>query len=68
LDKDPLSPFVVIRVGRVDCTTPIVGEPKLLELLSETGNVLLGGFCRVSACLDGILLGWQAEGIPPHGM
>ena len=64
--EDPLSPAVVFRVGRVDLAVPVVGEAEGADLLAEAVDVLLRRHGRVRARLDGVLLGREAEGVPPH--
>jgi hypothetical protein len=44
------------------------GSAPHLQLLPETVDVLPRGDTRVSARVDGVLLGGQAEGVPAHGV
>src|SRR5439155_1105716 len=41
LEKNPLRPFEIVRVGGVDLTCPIVAEPERLDLTLESGDILL---------------------------
>ena len=43
LEKNPLRPFVIARIGRVDLALPIVGETDALELRFEFRDVLARG-------------------------
>ncbi len=64
----PLRPAVILGVGRVDLAVPVVGEAERADLFAEAVDVLFGRDGGVRARLHGILLGWQAERVPPHGM
>src|SRR5439155_10452834 len=68
LEKNPLRPFEIVRVGGVDLTCPIVAEPERLDLTLESGDILLRGLARVLAGLDGVLLGGQTKRVPAHRM
>src|SRR5207237_5642566 len=68
LEKDPLRPFEVTRIGGVDFTVPIIGETDSLQLRFEFSDVLAGGDGRMLAALDRILFGGQTEGVPAHWM
>ncbi len=66
LQKNPLCPFVIIRVGGFNFTVPIKRKPDFIKLLAVTFYVLFGGNGRMLSCLNGILLGRQSEWIIPH--
>ncbi len=68
LGEYPLRPLVVFWVGGVDLAVPVVAEAEGFELFAEDLYILGGGFGRVRAGFDGVLFGWQAEGVPAHGM
>ena len=68
LEKDPLRPFEVTRIGGVDFTVPIIGETDPLQLRFEFRDVLAGGDGRMLAALDRVLLGRQPERVPAHRM
>jgi len=68
LKKNPLRPFVVMRVGRIDLTLPVVGEPDPFQLRSEFGHVFARSDRGVLAAFDCVLLRRQSEGIPAHRM
>ena len=57
LEKNPLRPFVVPRVGRIDLALPIVGKPDPLQLRFEFGDVLARGDRGVLAAFDRVLFG-----------
>jgi len=68
LEKDPLSPAVIVRICRIDHPRPVIGESEILELLGE-GRYILG--CRdgrMSPSLDRIVLGRESESIESHRM
>src|SRR5687767_21676 len=66
LQKNPLSPTVITGVGRIDLPAPIVTETEGFDLPFKRGDVLLGCLPRMLAGADGVLLSWQAKGIPAH--
>ena len=66
LEENPLGPADVFRVGGVDLAIPIVAEAEFLELTAKIVGVGLSGDAGVSAGLDGVLLGGEAESIPAH--
>ena len=68
LQKDPLGPAVVLRVGGVDLPVPVKGQAQRLELAFEAGHVVFGDDLRVDVVLHGEVLGGQAKGVPPHGV
>ena len=68
LEKNPLRPFEVTRIGGVDFTLPIIGETDPLQLRFEFGNVLAGGDSGMLAALDRVLFCRQAKGVPAHRM
>src|SRR5205823_12695988 len=67
-EENPLGPFEILRIRRVDLARPIVAEPERLDLAFESCNVLLRGLARMLAGLDGILLGGETKGVPAHRM
>ena len=68
LQPDPLRPAVVVLVDGRELARPVAGEAEPLELSSEVFDGGPGGFGRMDAGLDRILLGGQAEGVPSHRM
>ncbi len=68
LDENPLGPFVVGGIGRVDLARPVIGKTDLPDLAAEIRDVPFGRLARMGAGLHGVLLGGQAEGVPAHGM
>ena len=64
--ENPLRPAVIRRVGGVDLTLPVEGQPQRLELLAEAAHVVLGHDGRMDLVGDGIVLGRQAERVPAH--
>ena len=68
LQKDPLSPTVVIRICRREFSLPVVAEPEHLQLTLKRRDVLIRRFARVCACLDRVLFRWKSECIPTHWM
>src|ERR1051326_8986035 len=68
LKKNPLRPFEIVGVGGIDLALPIVTETEHFDLRAEGVDVLAGGNGWVCAGIDGVLLRWKTEGVPPHGM
>ena len=68
LEKDPLRPFVVAGIGRVDLAFPIVGKTDPFQLRFELRDVLAGRDRGMLAGLDGVLFGRQTERVPAHRM
>ena len=66
LEKNPLRPLEIVRVGGVNLAAPIVAEAEGFYLPLEDGDVGFGGLARMLAGADGVLLGGQAEGVPAH--
>src|SRR6266480_4588745 len=56
LEKNPLRPFVITWIGRVDFTLPVVGKTNSLELVLEFGHIFARGDYRVLAAFDRVLL------------
>ncbi len=67
LQKDPLGPFIVFRVGGVNFPGPVKGKSKGLQLLLETGYVSFGYDFGMDFVLDGIVFRRQAKGVPADG-
>src|SRR5258705_2166528 len=68
LQEDPLRPFVISQVCRVDLRLPIVGKPDPLQLALELRHVFTGGDRRMLTGFDRVLLRGQTEGVPAHGV
>ena len=68
LQEDPLGPFEVVRVRCVHLPIPVIAKSQRLQLFAEICHILLRGCPRMLASFDGILLSWQAKGIPAHGV
>ena len=68
LEEDPLRPAVVGWITGRDLPGPVVRKTQGLDLTAESGNVASGRHPRVSPGLNGVLLGWQAERVPAHGV
>ena len=68
LQKYPLRPFVILRVGGIDFAVPVVAEPDRIDLPPEIGDRLFGGYPRMYAGFDGVIFGRQAERVPAHGV
>src|SRR6266481_5583004 len=66
LEKDPLRPFVVTRVSRVDLPFPIVRKTDPLQLAFELRHVFTRGDRRMLPSFDCVLLSGQAKGVPAH--
>ena len=67
LEKNPLGPFVVFRVGGVHDAVPVKAEAQHFELFGEMGDVVFGDHGGMDVVFDGVVLGGEAEGIEAHG-
>ena len=68
LYKDPLSPFVEVRICSVDFHIPVIDRSDVLNLPFDVGDVLFGGDFRMDSHLDRIVFRRKAESIPSHRM
>ncbi|MPM07237.1 hypothetical protein SDC9_53543 [bioreactor metagenome] len=68
LQKDPLRPLIVVRVGRVDFPRIIKGIAEPLQLVAEADDVVVCDFGGVNAGFNGVVLRWQAERVVPDGV
>src|SRR6516225_8947694 len=66
LEKDPLSPFVIIGISRVDFSKPVIAESDFFQLCFKTLNVLRCCHRRMAASFDRILLRGQPKRVPSH--
>ena len=66
LQKDPLCPFVILRIGGVYFSAPVVAKAYVVELFFVSGDVFCGSIRWMAPCLDGILFGWQSKCIKAH--
>ena len=66
LEKDPLRPPVIPLVDRPELARPVVAEAEPLQLTPEVVDRLLRRHLGVHPRLDRVLLGRQAERVPPH--
>src|SRR6516165_8218063 len=66
LEENPLRPFVISRVRRVDLPLPIVGKTNALQLTLELDHVFTGGNCRMLTGFDRVLLRRQTKCVPAH--
>ncbi len=68
LKKDPLCPFVILRIGGIHFTAPVVAKANVVELFFVSSDVFCGGIRRMAPCLNGVLFGWQSKSIKSHWM
>src|SRR5262245_12056614 len=68
LEENPLCPFVVCRVGRVDLSLPIVRKTDSLQLALELRHIFARGDGRMLSGFDRVLLRGQTERVPAHWM
>ena len=66
LEEDPLRPFVIGWVCRVDLAAPVKGKSEGLQLLLKVRHVIARHDLRVNMVFDGIVLRGQAKSIPAH--
>ena len=67
-DKNPLGPFIEIRICGVHFHIPVIDSRDIIDLLFDIGHVLCRRFGRMNAHLDGIVFRRETESIPSHGM
>ena len=65
-EENPLSPAEVVDIGRRDLAVPVETQTEHLQLTAEVRDILLGRLPRVDPGLFGVLLGGEAESVPPH--
>ena len=68
LEKDPLSPAVVVRIAGRYLTVPVIREAKSLNLTPEGLNIALGGLSWMGSGFNSVLFGGQPERVPAHRM
>ena len=68
LEEDPLRPFIILWVGRVDHAVPVEAVAEHLELTGEVLDVLLRDDGGMDVVLDGKVLRRQAEGVKADGV
>ena len=68
LQKDPLGPAIVFRLGGVDLPAPVEGDAQQPHLPLVVGGEAADKLGRVGLQTDGRVFRGQTEGIPTHGM
>src|SRR5262245_24394755 len=68
LQKNPLRPFVITRIGSVDLPLPVVGKTDSFKLFFEFRDVFARSDCRMLAAFDCVLLCRESERVPAHRM
>ena len=66
LEEDPLSPFIIIRVGGIDLTVPVKRKSQRFQLRFETSDVIPGDDLRMNMVLHRKVLSRQTERVPSH--
>jgi len=67
LEKNPLRPAVIRRVGGIDFVSPVEATAAAFELcFSEALDVARRQLARMHALLDGEVFGVNAEGVETH--
>ena len=59
--KDPLCPFIEIRICRIDHAAPVKGESNAFQLFGEAMDVFVCDDTRMGRCLDRIVLRRKSE-------
>ena len=67
LKEYPLSPLVIINVGRVDDSRPVESKADALKLACELFDVLVGNRSRMHTGFDRIVFGGKTERVKAHG-
>ena len=68
LQKNPLRPFIILRVGGVDLARPVEGKTERLQLCLEARHILFGHDGGMDMIFDGIVFRGETERIPTHGV
>ena len=68
LYKNPLGPLVELRIRGVYFHIPVIDRRDLVDLALDILDILRGGFRRMYAHLDGVVLRRKSESVPSHGM
>ena len=66
LQEDPLRPFIIRRIRRIDLSVPVKRISQRMELAFETGDIILCHDLRMNMVLNRIILRRQAESVPAH--
>ena len=66
LEKNPLGPMIISRIGGVHFPFPVVSQAKALHLLFKAGDIFFGGRRRVNAGLNGVIFRRQTKSVPAH--
>jgi hypothetical protein len=66
LEKNPLSPAVVVGIRGGKFATPVVAEAKHFELTTERVDVFFSLDPRMYSLLSGEFFCRQSEGVPAH--
>ena len=64
LQKDPLCPFVVVRIGGIYFPRPIERKSEGFELSPKNVGIFLGHDRRLETGFDGVVFRRKTEGIP----
>ena len=65
-EEYPLGPAEIVDIGCRDLAVPVETQTEHLQLTAEVRDVLLGRLPRVDTGLFSVLLGGEAESVPPH--
>ncbi len=68
LQEDPLGPFVIVGIGRVDFPVPVKRKAQAFQLAFEPIDILLGHDLRMNMIFNGKILSRKAECVPSHGI
>ena len=66
MDKNPLGPLIIVRIGRIDLHIPIVDRSDLLDLTADVVHIVLRRLRRMDTVLDRVILRRKPERIPSH--
>ena len=66
LEENPLRPFVIGWVCRVDLAAPVKRKSEGLQLLLKVRHIVTRHDLWMDMVLNGVIFRWQAEGIPTH--
>ena len=68
LQKDPLGPLIILRVGGVYLARPVKREAQTFKLALKVLDVVFGYCFGVNMVFNGEVFGGKTKGVPTHGV
>ena len=66
LNKNPLSPLVIIGIRGIDLAAPVKRDTERLDLLFKTRDIVLCNDFRVDMIFNSVVFGRQTESVPAY--